>query len=74
MFRTSVSSSARRKLCIRNVASDQQKELKEPVNGEGKLHETDLRFYPTIVSVVDVNVNVFDNGVDFSNYREFVFI
>ncbi|XP_038892882.1 alpha-1,4 glucan phosphorylase L-2 isozyme, chloroplastic/amyloplastic-like isoform X2 [Benincasa hispida] len=33
-FRTSVSSSTRRKLCIRNVASDRQKELKEPVNGE----------------------------------------
>ncbi|XP_022968479.1 alpha-1,4 glucan phosphorylase L-2 isozyme, chloroplastic/amyloplastic-like isoform X1 [Cucurbita maxima] len=34
LFRTSVSSSARRKLCIRNVANDQQKELKERVNGE----------------------------------------
>lgn len=34
MFRASFSSSSRRKLCIRNVASDRQKQLKEPVNGE----------------------------------------
>ncbi|XP_022149091.1 alpha-1,4 glucan phosphorylase L-2 isozyme, chloroplastic/amyloplastic-like isoform X2 [Momordica charantia] len=34
LLRTSVSSSARRKSCMRNVVSDQQKELNEPVNGE----------------------------------------
>ncbi|CAK9316753.1 unnamed protein product [Citrullus colocynthis] len=34
LFRASFSSFSRRKLCIRNVASDRQKQLKEPVNGE----------------------------------------
>lgn len=35
LFRTSLPSSTRRKLWISNVAKDQQKELKEPVNGGG---------------------------------------
>ncbi|KAL4015769.1 hypothetical protein IC575_023367 [Cucumis melo] len=49
LFRTSLPSSTRRKLWISNVAKDQQKELKEPVNG-GVVDDFDS-FLPDSASV-----------------------